>query len=80
MGRAVTFLQFVAGEMLQFTTGAFVDDVFCIESHRLAMSGFSAFKQLREINGFPTSAKKDQPPSTQMVLLGADVSLHDTHT
>ena len=44
------------------------------------MSGLWAFKQLCEIIGFPTSAKKDQPPSTQMVLLGADVSLHDTHT
>ena len=27
-GRVVTFLQFVAGEILQVTTGAFVDDVF----------------------------------------------------
>ena len=43
------------------------------------MSSFWAFKQLFEIIGFPTSAKNDQPPSTKMVLLGADVSVHDTH-
>ena len=43
------------------------------------MSGFWAFKQLCDLLGFPTSAKKDQPPSTGMVLLGADVSLHQTH-
>ena len=69
-GIVVTFLQFVASELLQVATGAFVDDVFCVESHRLAMSGFWAFKQLCEIIGFPTSPKKDKPPSTEMVLLG----------
>ena len=78
-GRVVTFLQFVACELLYVTTGAFADDVFCVESHRIATSGFWAFKQLCEITGFPTSPKKDQPPSTRMVLLGAEVSLHDRH-
>ena len=78
-GRVVTFLQFSAGELLRVTTGAFVDDVFCVESHRLAMSGFRAFKQLCLLIGFPTADRKDQPPSTGDVLLGADVSLHETH-
>ena len=78
-GRVVTFLQFVAGEILRVTTGAFVDDVFCVESHRIAMSGFWAFKQLRLLIGSPTSDKKDQPPSTEAVLLGADVSIRETH-
>ena len=78
-GMVVTFLQFVAGEILQVTTGAFADDVFCVESHRLAMGGFWAFKQLCEVVGFHTPSKKDQPPSTGKVLLGADASLRDTH-
>ena len=76
-GRVVTVLQFVSGEALHVSTGAFVDDVFCVESCRLAVSGFWAFKQLCGLVGFPTSKRKDQPPSTGMVLLGADVSLRD---
>ena len=80
-GRVVTFLQFAAGELLQVATGAFVDDVFCVEEHRLAMSGFPAFKQLCEIIGAPTSNKKDRPPAAWMVLLGADVVYTtDTYT
>ena len=43
------------------------------------MCGFRAPIQLCEIIGFPASSKKDQPPSIEMVLLGADVSLRDTH-
>ena len=78
-GRVVTFLEFVAGEILHVATGSFVDDVFCVESHRLAMSGFWAFKQLCELIGFPMSLKKDQPPSDGVVLLGADGSLRETH-
>ena len=78
-GRVVTFLQFVAGEVLRVTTGAFADDVFCVESHRVAMSGFWAFEKLCLLIGFPTSDKKDQPPTTEAVLLGADVSLRETH-
>ena len=78
-GRVVTFLQFAAEEILHVSTGAFVDDVFCSESHRLEMSGFWAFKQLCGLIGFPASKKKDQPPSTGMVLLGADASLRETH-
>ena len=30
-GGVVTFLQFAAGEILQVATGAFSDDVFCVE-------------------------------------------------
>ena len=78
LGGVVTFLQLVAGEILQVATGAFADDVFCVDALRLAMSGFRASNSLCEIIGSPTSSKKDQPPSTEMVLLGADVSLHDT--
>ena len=78
-GRVVTFIQFVAEKLLSTSTGAFVGDVFCLESHRLDMSGFWAFKQLCVLIGSPTSKKKDQEPSTSMVLLGADVSLHQTH-
>ena len=43
------------------------------------MGGFWASKQLCELIGPPTSKKKGQPPSTGMVLLGADVSLRKTH-
>ena len=78
-GRVVTFFQFVDAELLQVTTGDFADGVLCVESHRLAMSGFWAFKKLCQVVGLPTSDKKDQPPSTVVVLLGADVSLHETH-
>ena len=43
------------------------------------MSGFWAFKQIREIIGFPTSTKKDQLPTTRMVLSEVDIALHITH-
>ena len=43
------------------------------------MSGFWAFNQLCQVVGFPTSDKKDRPPSTGMVLIGAAVSLFETH-
>ena len=39
------------------------------------MSGFWAFKRLTSLLGFPTSEKKDQPPNTNLVLLGALIEL-----
>ena len=53
--------------------------MFCFESHRIAMSGFWACKQLCEITGFPTSEKKGAASSRIMVLLGAEASVCDTH-
>ena len=78
-GRVLTSLQFVARELLLVNTGSFADDVFGVEARRIAASGFWAFKQLCDLIGFPTSTKQDQPPSERMVLLGAEVSLRDTH-
>ena len=77
-GRVVTFSQLVASEALGLATGAFADDVFCAESHRIATSGFRASKQLCALVGPPTSPKKDQIPTTNMVLLVADVALRNT--
>ena len=74
-GRVVTFLQFLARRLLSLVVGAYVDDVFCSEGGFLAKSGFWAFKRLCAILGLITSDRKDQPPSTSMHLLGAEVTL-----
>ena len=74
-GRAFTFAQFLTSELLALVVGACVDDVFCAEPACVVKSCFRAFKQLCRIIGFATSTKQDQPPSTQMLLLGADVAL-----
>ena len=76
-GRVVTFLQFLARKLLSLIVGAYVDDVFCTEGRAIAKSGFWAFKRLCALLGFNTSDKKDQRPSTQMHLLGAEVTLFD---
>ena len=78
-GMVVTFLLFIACGILHITTSAFPGDVFCVGSHRVAMGVFLAFRRPCEIIGFPTSDKKGRPPSVKMVLLGADVSIRDTH-
>ena len=77
-GRVVTFIQFAALRLLNLVVGAFVDDVFCAEGAKIAKSGFWAFKQLCILLGFLTSNKKDQPPSTGITLLGADVTIFPT--
>ena len=50
-GRVVTFLQFVARELLLVNTGAFVDDAFGVKEDRIATSGFLLFKQLCDLIG-----------------------------
>ena len=45
-GRVVPFPQFPPMELILIATGAFVDDVFCAESSKSAMSGRRAFKHL----------------------------------
>ena len=57
-GRVVTFLQFAACELLRVTTGAFVDEVCSVESHRIAMSSFWAFKQLLRNRRIPNIGKE----------------------
>ena len=71
----MTFIQYIAKELLALTVGAFVDDVYCAEPVGTAMSGFWAFKRLTALLGFPTSDKKDQPPNNELVLLGALIEL-----
>ena len=51
---------------------------FCVEAHKSATSGFWDFKHLRLLIRCPTSTKKDQPPTTEMVFLEAIVSLRDS--
>ena len=74
-GRVVTFIQFLAKELLPLTAGAFVDAVYCAEPTSVAASGFWDFKRLAGLLGFPTPDKKDRPPSTNLVLLGALISI-----
>ena len=74
-GRVVTFVQFLAKRLLFLALGAFVDDVYCAEPASLATSGFRAFERLADLLGFPASDKKDQPPNTSLVLLGALISI-----
>ena len=74
-GRVVAFIQFLASELLTLTVGTFAGDVYCAEPASLAQSGFWAFKQLAGLLGFPTSDRKYQPPSKDIVLLGATISI-----
>ena len=73
-GRVVTFLQFVAREVLSLTASAFAGDIFSAEPATAATSGFWAFDRLGGLLGFHTSDKKDQPPTTDIVLSGALVT------
>ena len=78
MSRVVTFVQFLALKLLYIAVGAFVDDVYCAANITIAKSGLWAFKQLCLLIGFNTSGNKDQAPSSDLSLLGAEVSLlHD---
>ena len=65
-GRVVTFIQFIAREILSLAVAAFVDDVFCDEPASAQTSGFWAFKRLSGLIGFFTSDKKDQRPTTAL--------------
>ena len=76
-GRVVTFIQFIAKELLALTVGAFADDLYCAEPRGTASSGFWAFKKITKLLGSPTSDKKDQPPGKDLVLLGALIRLDD---
>ena len=78
-GGFVTCIQFVPRELPQVATGAFAGDVFRIDALRSSTSAFGPFGRICEILGFPTSSKKDQRPSNQMALLGANVSLRGNH-
>ena len=74
-GRVVTSIQFLAKELLALVAGAFAGDVYGAEPTCAAASGFWAFKRLSWLLGFPTSDKKDQPPCTNLGLLGALISI-----
>ena len=73
-GRAVTFIQLMACELLTLTVAALVGDVFCDEPASEETIGFRAFKRLEELIGFLTSDKKDRP-TTALLLLGAQVAI-----
>ena len=74
-GLVAFFIQFLAMELLTLMVGAFADDVYCAVPTHLATSGFWASKRLAGLLGFPTSDKKDQPPITNLALLGALISI-----
>ena len=76
-GRVATFTQSVAKELLALTVGAFVCNVYCGEPRNAASSKFRAFETLAKLLGFPTSDKKGQPPSKELVLLGALIRLNE---
>ena len=68
-------MRFLDLELLALTVAAFAGDVFAAEPASTATSGFWAFKRLARLIGFPTSDKKDQPPTTSLLLLGAQGAL-----
>ena len=74
-GRVVTCIQFLARELLALCVAAFVDDVCAAEPSTTATSGFWAFKRLVRLIGFITSDRKDQQPTTSLLLLGAQVAI-----
>ena len=74
-GSVAAFSQFLPHELLWLPACALADDVFCAEPPRCVASGLWAPEQLAIILGFSTTNRKDQPPTTTMVLLGAEVSL-----
>ena len=74
-GRVITCLQFLASKLFRLNVSAYVDDVFTGEPSSYVESGFRAFKTLSALVGFHTSDKKDQPPSTSIRVLGANVTV-----
>ena len=77
-GRVVSFIQFVALRLFRLSVGSFVDDVYCSEPASTISSGFWVFKRLYQLLGFPTSDRKDQPPTREFVLLGALIAIEDS--
>ena len=74
-GRVVTCVQFVALKQLYLAVGSFLYDVYCAGNIAIDKSGFWAFDQICRLVGFNTSGKKGQAPSSDLSLLGAEVSL-----
>ena len=70
-----SFFKFLAARLLTLVIAAYVGDIFCCEPPATSTSGFRAFKALAELQGFPTSDKKGRPPTRDIYLLGAEVSL-----
>ena len=74
-GRVVTFIQFLAREILSLTVSAFPGDVYAAEPASAATGGFWPPKRLDRLIGFITPDKKGRPPTTSLLLLGAPVAI-----
>ena len=69
-GRVVTRIQFIARESLALTVMAFVGDIFPRGPESTAVCGFWACKRLAGVIGLPTSGRKCQNHTTDIVILG----------
>ena len=77
-GMVVTFVQFLACELLSLTVAAFVGDVFCDEPASASTIGRWAFKRLEALIGFLAYDKKGEKPTSALPILGDHVAIGDT--
>ena len=74
--RATAFLQFILHRLFDVGLGVSAEDCFCAEPEATLASALSSVKAVCALLGLSLAAHKEQPPGTEMLLLGATVTIH----
>ena len=75
--RVTNFAKWLLLKVFRIVISVYVDDIFLIETAGTVNSAFQTIKSVCNLLGFVLEDAKEQPPSSKLVLLGAEVSIFD---